>query len=72
MNHFSPEFIGQVAEKYSHMSQEELIAEVQKIKQLTGRKEITQEEKDKLFESVSAFLSEKELEQLEQLLKMFE
>lgn len=72
MNCFNPEFIGKMAEKYSGMNEEELIEEVKKIKAATGKKEITQEEKEKLFKSVSSFLSEQELEQLEQLLKMFE
>jgi len=66
------ELISQMAEKYSNMNEEQLIEEVKKIKKATGKTEITQEEKNKLFESVSSFLSEKEIKQLEQLLSMFE
>jgi hypothetical protein len=59
-------------EKYSHMSEEELIEEVKKVKKASGKKEITEEDKQKLFQFVQPFLSRREIEQLEQLLKTFE
>lgn len=71
-NYFTPEFISKMAEKYRHMSEEELIEEVKRIKEASGKNEITEEEKQRLFEYVRPFLSDKELEQLDKLLKMFE
>lgn len=72
MDYFKPEFLSEMLEKYSHMSEEELIEEVKKVKKASGKKEITEEDKQKLFQFVQPFLSRREIEQLEQLLKTFE
>jgi hypothetical protein len=72
LNQFNPELISGMLEKYSHMSEEELFQEARKIKEASGKKEITEEDKKKLFAFVEPILSKEEMEQLKNLLKSFE
>ena len=72
MSQFNPELISSMLEKYSHMSEEELFREARKIKEASGKKEITEEDKNKLFAFVEPILSKEEMEQLKNLLKSFE
>ena len=68
----TPEQIAQYAQMYSNMSEEQLTEEIKKIKQVTGKTHITDEEKYMLFQSVSSVLSPEELNQLKILLSKFE
>ena len=72
MSQLDPELISSMLEKYSHMSEAELMQEAKRIKAASGKKEITEEDKNKLFAFVEPLLSKKELEQLKNLLKSFE
>ncbi|MDD2573323.1 MAG: hypothetical protein WCS98_02060 [Bacillota bacterium] len=72
MNHLDPQLINGMLEKYSHMSEAELLEEARRIKEASGKKEITQEDKNKLFEFVQPILSKEEMEQLKNLLQAFE
>ncbi|MBA1335278.1 MAG: hypothetical protein HPY66_0900 [Firmicutes bacterium] len=72
MNYLNPEFLSEMLQKYSHMSEEDLIEEVNKVRKASGKDKITAEDKEKLFQFVQPFLSKQEIEQLEQLLKTFE
>lgn len=72
MNHLDPQLINGMLEKYSHMSEAELLEEARRIKEASGKKEITQEDKEKLFEFVQPILSKEEMEQLKNLLQAFE
>ncbi len=64
--------INDMLQRYSHMSEAELLEEARRIKEASGKKEITQEDKNKLFEFVRPILSEEEMEQLKNLLQSFE
>jgi hypothetical protein len=64
--------ISDMLDKYSHMSEDELFEEAKKLKEASGKKEITEEDKDRLFQFVSPILSKEEMEQLKTLLKSFE
>jgi len=72
LNHLDPQLINGMLEKYSHMSEAELLEEARRIKEASGKKEITQEDKNKLFEFVQPILSKEEMEQLKNLLQAFE
>ncbi|MGI6704105.1 MAG: hypothetical protein ACOX42_08860 [Clostridia bacterium] len=72
MNHLDPHMINDMLQRYSHMSEAELLEEARRIKEASGKKEITQEDKNKLFEFVRPILSEEEMEQLKNLLQSFE
>ncbi len=72
LNYLDPEFLSQMLDKYSHMSQDQLVQEVKRLKEASGKKEITQEDKNKLFQFVDPILSKEEMEQLKQLLQSFE
>ncbi len=72
MDQINPEMISDMLDKYSHMSEDELFEEAKKLKEASGKKEITEEDKDRLFQFVSPILSKEEMEQLKTLLKSFE
>ena len=72
LNHLDPHMINDMLQRYSHMSEAELLEEARRIKEASGKKEITQEDKNKLFEFVRPILSEEEMEQLKNLLQSFE
>ena len=72
LNHLDPQLINGMLEKYSHMSEAELLEEARRIKEASGKKEITQEDKNKLFEFVQPILLKEEMEQLKNLLQAFE
>ena len=72
MNHLDPHMINDMLHRYSHMSEAELLEEARRIKEASGKKEITQEDKNKLFEFVRPILSEEEMEQLKNQLQSFE
>jgi len=72
LDYINPELISDMLDKYSHMSEAELFEEAKKLKEASGKKEITQEEKNKLFQFVEPILSKEEVEQLKNLLKSFE
>lgn len=72
MDYLNPEFLSEMLQKYSHMSEDDLIEEVKRVQKASGKDKITQEDKEKLFKFVQPFLSKQEIEQLEQLLKTFE
>jgi len=72
LNYLDPELLSNMLDKYSHMSQDQLVQEVNRLKEASGKKEITQEDKNKLFQFVDPILSKEEMEQLKQLLQSFE
>jgi len=72
LDQINPEMISDMLDKYSHMSEDELFEEAKKLKEASGKKEITEEDKDRLFQFVSPILSKEEMEQLKTLLKSFE
>lgn len=72
MSQLDPELLSSMLEKYSHMSEAELIQEAKRIKKTSGKGEITEEDKKKLFAFVEPILSKEEMEQLKNLLRSFE
>jgi hypothetical protein len=72
LDSFDPSYIGRMLDKYSHMNEEELIEEIRKVKKASGKDQITEEDKQRLYKFVQPFLSGEEIEQLKQLLKTFE
>jgi hypothetical protein len=67
-----PAYIAKMLDKYSHMTEDELMEEIRKVKKASGRDKVTEDEKQRLYQFVQPFLSGKEIEQLKQLLKTFE
>lgn len=72
MEHFDPKFINDMLDRYSNMSEAELFEEAKRLKEASGKREITEEDKNRLFQFVEPLLSEEEMEQLKNLLKSFE